>query len=94
MNIINRQKAIEIINDSKGKFCSAVFTKRDGSDRTINFRTGVTKNLTGKGMSYDARSRGLIPVWCLKSDDYRMINVNTLKGLQVNGEVYVVADNE
>lgn len=92
MNVINRHKAIELINSSEGKFCSAVFTKRDGTDRTINFRTGVTKNQTGKGLSYNPLSRGLVPVWCLKSSDYRMINVNTLKGLQVNGKTYVVAD--
>ncbi len=67
-----------------GKFFSAVFTKKNGEDRTIVGRTGVRKNLTGTGRRYDPKERGYLTVFDVQAKDYRLINLQTLK--KVNGQ--------
>ena len=49
-----------------GKIFSVTFTKKDGSSRAMNCRTGVKKHLTGGMLKYDPISRGLLPVYDLK----------------------------
>ena len=40
MNTINKDQAKELIKDSKGLIFSATFTKKDGTHRIMNARTG------------------------------------------------------
>ena len=37
------------LNQHRGKFGNVVFTKKDGSERSMNFRQGVKKGLLGGG---------------------------------------------
>lgn len=57
-----------------GRFAGVTFVKRgDGTTRRMLCRTGVTKGVTGRGASYDARSRGLLPVYDVQAGGWRSI---------------------
>ena len=65
-----------------------LFHKKDGYERVINCRTKVKKGVTGKGMSYNPKDLGYLVVYDLKCNDFRMINLNTLKWVKAEGNVY------
>lgn len=93
MNKINKDKALELIKESKGKTFSVIFTKKDGTKRYMNCRTGVKKGVTGQGMAFDAESRGFIKVYDMQSKGHRLVNKNTLELLKINKTEYIVTDN-
>jgi len=74
--------------ESDGKIFSAIYTKKDGSTRKIVARIGVKKGITGKGMAYNPIERGLLPVYDMQKKAFRMINVNTLSQVNMDGQVY------
>ena len=94
MKRITKSKALELILESNGTIFSAVFTKKDGSERYITGRLGVKKLLTGKGMSYDPIERGLVPIYEIHKDQHRMINIKTLVSLQLKGINYSVKQDD
>ena len=40
---------LQKLNQHRGKFANVTFTKKDGSERTMNFRQGVKKGLKSEG---------------------------------------------
>ena len=68
----------EVIKETNGKYFSVVFTKKDGSARRMTARIGVRKGVNGKEMSYDPQSKGLVVVWDVQKEDFRMINLSTI----------------
>ncbi len=92
MNVINFWDARQKIYSTKGKIFTAIFTKKSGEERKINCRLGVHKDLSGKGLNYDPDSKGLINVYDLKAQGYRMINIKTLKALAIDKQTYVVSE--
>lgn len=79
--------AIGFVKKSKGRFVSLEFVKRtDGTVRRMLFRTGVKRGLTGKGMSYDAESKGLLTVWDRHKKAYRMVPLDNITRLHIKGE--------
>jgi len=81
-----KQKFLEATND--GRIFSATFVKKDGSIRTMNCRRKVTKGVTGKGLAFAPSERGLMVVFDMANDGFRMINLNTLIEAKVNGVIY------
>lgn len=75
---MNIKQAIAVLKS--GRFFSAEFTKKDGTIRVINGRTGVKKHLkpNSKGSAYDARERGYLPVFDVQANGYRLINLQTI----------------
>jgi hypothetical protein len=67
---------------------SVVFTKKDGTDREMVCRLGVSKHLKGGEKKYDPDSLNYLTVYDLQSEGYRTINVNTLKKIKVDGVTY------
>jgi len=84
---MNTAEKIDLIKSTNGKFFTAVFTKKDGSLRTMNCRLGVTKHLHG-GDSTTKHKENLICVFDTQVGEYRCINLDTLKQLTVNGKQY------
>lgn len=82
----------------KGKIFSIKFIKKDGSVRTLSTMNGTTKGVTGRGMAYEPAERGLLPMYDLiqarKTKDpkqsWRMVNVNTVKQIIVDGTCIVI----
>lgn len=69
---------------------SAKFIKKDGTLREMVCRLGVKKHLKGGELAYDAKSMGYLPVFDMQKEEYRMININTLVEIKINGVVYKV----
>jgi len=65
------------------------FVKRsNGEVRDMTCRLGVKKYLAGGELGFDIVEKGLLPVYDLKAEDYRMINLDTVTEIRANGQVY------
>ena len=78
----------EIVELAGNHIFSAVFVKKNGERREMLCRLGVKKHLKGGSLAYDAKGRNLLPVFDMQKEAYRMINVNTLLELKINGKKY------
>ena len=92
-NAITIERALEILNGiPSGQIFTVVFVKRStGELREMNCRTGVKKGVTGEGMSYVPSEKGLIPVFDMKADGFRMIAIEGIREVRANGERFEVA---
>lgn len=72
------------------KIFSVEFTKKDGSLRKMVCRLGVKKHLKGGELGYDAEALNYLTVFDLQSEEYRTINVNTLKSITFEGITYEI----
>lgn len=94
---ISRKQAQELLS-YKGKIFAAVFSKReDGSLRAMNGMTGVRKFTVGGELPYSPQEKGLVPVYDLKiglgRKGYRMLPLEGLKTLNINGKKYKIDQN-
>ena len=87
---ISRETARQLIKDTKGKFFTVTFTKKDGSAREMNARLGVKAYLKGGELPYNPDEKGLIPVYDMKNGGYRMVNVSTISKLKIGNSDYTV----
>ena len=88
---ITRQEAIQKIKSTNGKIFGATFIKKNGDLREGTFRLEVSKGVTGKGLKYDPESRGLMTVFDMSKDAFRMLNVRTLQNIKINHEQFEVS---
>jgi len=89
---VSRQEAVDLIRNSKGKFITVTFTKKsDGTERVMNCRLGVKKDLKGTGRKIDTSK--FIGVWDRTKHDYRVINIAGIKYLTIQGKEYAVDDS-
>lgn len=77
-----------IKNLAGGTIFSCDFIKKDGSARTMTCRLGVKKHLRGGELPFDPVEKGLLPVFDMQKQDYRMINLKTVTEIRVAGKVY------
>jgi hypothetical protein len=92
MQTINRNSLLEAIQKADGSLFSIIFIKKDGSLREMVARTGVTKGVNGAGLKFDPKARGLLPVYDMHKDAWRMVNLNTVKAIKLKKNQYVVVD--
>jgi hypothetical protein len=94
---ISTEEAKRLIKDTKGKFFTVTFTKKDGTERVMNARLDVKKYLKGGILGYNPEEKGVIPVFDRNAPDpkkpYRMINVDTISKLKIGGNTYTVASS-
>lgn len=83
---ISKTKAIELMENNRGHFFTAVFTKKNGDDRKINCQ--YLKDQEASKLGY-IKVRELNKLKD-KEQSIRQINVQTLKSLKINGVVYKV----
>lgn len=76
-------KVLETIQETKGKIFSVEFTKKDGSIRKMNCRLNVKKGTNGNGLKFDPIKKGLLPVFDMQNNGFRMINLKTI--IKING---------
>lgn len=76
-------KLDQIVEQSNGKFVSVIFTKKDGTERKLTGRLGVTKHLKGGTCTID-KSKYLI-VYDTVNEGYRAINRETIKSVSIEG---------
>jgi hypothetical protein len=90
--VIKRENLKDFINSNKGKIMTIVFRKKDGTIRTLNTRTGVRSNITGKGLSYDPEKYGYLILWDLAKRGYRTVTLDTIEKVKANRETYPVVE--
>ena len=91
MQTINKTKAKELIKDSKGLIFAATFTKKDGSHRLMNARTGKQyASKTGRPAPYKAEEFNMMPLYDMRKKAFRMLNFNTLLTLSINKTKYII----
>ena len=81
-----------VLKNSKGKIMTVVYKKKNGELRTINLRTGVKQNITGKGMNYDPDTHGYVIVWDMQKKNYRTLNPDTATILKGMGKTYTIKE--
>ena len=88
---ISKVKAIDLIRGSNGKVFGVTFIKRTtGEERVMNARLGVKKGVTGEGLKFNPKDYALIPVYEMPKQQFRMINLEGLTNLNLEGEQYEV----
>jgi len=92
MKTIKKEKAKELIQESNNKIFTAEFIKKDGTHRLINARLGVSKGLkeNARPRPYEPSKYGLICVYDMQINNYRMVNINTLLKLNINKTKYII----
>lgn len=87
---ISKADAKTLIKATKGKFFTVTFTKKDGTTRVMNCRLGVKAYLKGGELPYDPEPKGLIPVYDMGKQEYRMINTNTITNIKIGNKEFKV----
>ena len=90
MQTINRNKAKELIKESKGLIFSTTFVKKDNTIRTLTSRTGKKYTPTGRKPPYKASDYNLISLYDMRKKEFRMLNLNTLITLSINKTKYII----
>ena len=72
-----------MIEKSNGRFFTVCFTKKDGSERVLNGRLGVTYALRGGECTLD-RSKFLI-VYDMAAKSYRAVNRESIQWVKFDG---------
>lgn len=89
---ISRQYAASLIESyDKDKIFSVTFVKRtDGSVRTLVGRKGVHKGVKGVGLKFDPSSKGLITIFDMQKNAFRMINLETIISIRLDEQTYQI----
>lgn len=74
---------------SNGAIFSVEFIKRrNGELRKMICRMGVKKHLRGGDKVYDPKQHNLLTVFDMEKEDYRLIPVDSIQRLCVNGQTF------
>lgn len=75
---------------SAGHIFTINFTKRtNGEVRTMNCRRGVARHLHGGQLAFDPAKHNLLTVFDMQKQGYRMVNLDDLHWLNLDGHAYV-----
>ena len=80
------RQTLSQIQKANNTIFSVEFYKKDGSVRTMTARLHVKKGVKGTGMAYNPIEKGLLPVWDMQKNGFRMIKLKTVTKLQIKGE--------
>ena len=75
------------IDLNSNKFMTIKFTKKDGTQRTINGRLNVTKHLAGGKRTLDD---SFIIIYSMADKGYRAVNKDTIKSVKIDGVTITV----
>lgn len=92
---LKRDSLYRLVKQNRGRFFTVAFKKKDGTERIMNCRTGVTKHLKGGECGIPANMRNGKPyavVYDVAAEGYRVFNVETTFALTIGGKTYVVVD--
>lgn len=89
-NKINKNKAVELIHSTNGKLFTVTFLKKNGTERTINGRLGVSKGVKGTGKN-NGIALGYISMYDVQEKGFKMVNSRTITELRTNKTIYNVS---
>lgn len=81
---MTKSKAKSLITETKGKFFSIKFVKKDASIRKMNCRLGVKKYLHGGKSNVDQED--FLTVYDIVAMGYRNINLSTVLSVTFKGK--------
>ena len=84
---MNSNELASIVAASNGRFVSVTFIKKDGTERSMLCRLGVTKYLKGGTSKLDADK--YLTVFDVKKEEYRAINKETILSVKLAGNIYI-----
>lgn len=87
MKTISKTKAVELAENSKGKFITVIYIKENGIERKLNGQYLKSKNPSKLGYFM---MKEAIKLKKEEKRPIRNINANTLKYIKVNKEEYKV----
>ena len=87
---INKKNAERLIRASGGSIFSVRFTKRDGTFRDMTCRLGVKSHAKGGKQAYNPKEHGLITVFDMTERGYRMVSLDTVYQLTIDGNTFSV----
>ena len=87
MLIISKSEVSRIAGN---KFISISFLKKDGTQRTINGRLHVQRNLKG-GDNPNTRNDAFLIIYSIKDKGYRTINLDSVFRVAASGKEYLIA---
>lgn len=67
-----------LIGKTNGRIFSVTFMKKDGTERIMHARTGVTKHLKGGSLAFEPSDYSLKAVFDVGKQAYRMVNLATV----------------
>ena len=76
---------IKALTETNGRIFRVTFIKKDGTERVMVGRTRVSKGVNGTGMSFDPIARGLMPIFDMQKNAWRMVNAKTMTNLKCGG---------
>lgn len=86
---VSREELARIINQFKESGSSHLFSvqfiKKDNSIRKLVGRFHVQKGVKGVGLKYNPTNYGLINVFDINNDGFRMVNTETLMSASIDG---------
>lgn len=91
---ITREQAARLVADyDSDRIFSVTFIKRtDGALRTLVGRKGVTKNLRNGVLAFNPASKHLVVVFDLQKHQYRMISLEGIVSIRMDGVSYLVSN--
>jgi hypothetical protein len=84
---MDSKELASIVAESNGRFVSVVFVKKDGTERSMLCRLGVTKHLKGGESKLNADQ--YLTVFDVQKEAYRAINKETILSVKLAGTTYV-----
>jgi hypothetical protein len=81
-----RNRIEEIRAKAEDTFFSVHFIKKNGELRKMVARLKVSKGVKGVGLAFNPTEKGLLPVYDVQKQAFRMINIATIQHLQIRGE--------
>jgi hypothetical protein len=88
--IVTREEAVKMMYGTSGRIFSATFKKSNGEVRHLVGRVGVRKGVKGVGLNYIPEKHGLMTIFDMQKDAFRMINKQTLMSLKIGGVEYEI----
>jgi len=92
METVTREQAARMVEGYNGsRIFTVTFVKRtNGEIRVMNCRKGVTKHLQGGEAKYSFRDKGLVSVFDMQKQAYRVIALESITAVSFNGVQYKV----
>jgi len=82
---MNIETIRNLINSTKGRFFTVEFEKKNGEVRVMNARLGVKKHLKTGDPSTTAHIPKYVTVFDTVKGNYRNINLETIRALNIDG---------
>lgn len=83
--MLTRDELISIMKD--GKLVSVKFIKKNGEERNMTARLGVTSHLHGGTKPYDDKEKNLLSVFDMNISQYRSIPLDRVLEVKKSGEI-------